>query len=379
MKRLAPPPTHWADAEFATDLITWQAKHGRHQLPWQQSRDPYRVWLSEIMLQQTQVATVIPYYQRFLEHFPDLQALADAPVTEVMALWSGLGYYSRARNLHRCAQVLVQQYGGSFPREVEVLASLPGIGPSTAAAIAAFSFGARAAILDGNVKRVLCRVFGIEGFPGQAQIEQQLWRLASDLLPQQGIESYTQGLMDLGATLCTRNRPRCEACPMQGRCVAKASARIAELPTRKPAKIRPERFLRMLVVLYEGEVLLEQRADSGIWGGLMSLPELPWKGVTAEIGDASTESEDVGRVSAALIDLGVVKSISPLPDFVHGFTHYKLHVRPLRVELAQRFMLAGQSAYHWIASAQLQAHALPAPVRKLLSAELLPPALLTRL
>ena len=197
------------DTTFANAVITWQKQHGRHQLPWQQTRDAYRIWLSEIMLQQTQVATVIPYYARFLERFPDVDALAAAPVEDVMAHWSGLGYYTRARNLHRCAQQIVAQHSGRFPQDPEILATLPGIGKSTAAAIAAFAYGARAAIMDGNVKRVFCRVFGVEGFPGQATVEKDLWQRAEALLPEQDIEAYTQGLMDLCATLCTRTRPAC--------------------------------------------------------------------------------------------------------------------------------------------------------------------------
>ncbi|MGE5622963.1 MAG: A/G-specific adenine glycosylase, partial [Bacillota bacterium] len=211
-----------SDPGFSAQVIRWQKQHGRHALPWQNTRDAYRIWLSEIMLQQTQVAAVIPYYQRFLERFPDVFVLAAAPAEEVMAYWSGLGYYSRARNLHRCAQRVVSEYGGVFPSDPVLLADLPGIGRSTAAAIAAFAYGARAAILDGNVKRVFCRVFGVDGFPGTKPVEDKLWRRAIALLPQDDIEAYTQGLMDLGATVCTRSSPSCEACPLAQRCVARA-------------------------------------------------------------------------------------------------------------------------------------------------------------
>ncbi len=211
MKRVVDTSITPDDPAFSQDLIAWQKQHGRHQLPWQQTRDAYRIWLSEIMLQQTQVTTVIPYYHRFLQQFPTVRALAAAPVDQVMSMWAGLGYYTRARNLHRCAQAIVQQHGGVFPADVKSLAALPGIGLSTAAAITAFAYGTRAAILDGNVKRVLCRVFGIEGFPGQLAVERQLWQLAASLLPEGDIEAYTQGLMDLGATVCTRGRPKCEA------------------------------------------------------------------------------------------------------------------------------------------------------------------------
>ncbi len=360
MKRIAASAQAPEDASFSELLVAWQKRHGRHQLPWQQTRDAYRIWLSEIMLQQTQVATVIPYYQRFLQRFPEVAALAAAPVEEVMALWAGLGYCTRARNLHRCAQAVVERHGGRFPSDVEQLAALPGIGPSTAAAISAFAYGTRAAILDGNVKRVFCRVFGIEGFPGQSAVEKQLWQRASALLPERDIESYTQGLMDLGATLCTRTRPRCADCPMQSRCIAYASGRTAELPARKPKKATPEKSTVMLVVVHQGEILLEQRPPSGIWGGLQSLPELERLGGDASAHDLQAE------VLAALADIGEIAQIGTLPGFMHAFTHYKLFVTPLRVDLAKRHWMAGQSPYFWRAMETLADAALPSPVRKLL-------------
>lgn len=348
------------DSSFSKAVIRWQKQHGRHALPWQRTRDAYRIWLSEIMLQQTQVATVIPYYARFLERFPDVAALAAAPPEEIMALWSGLGYYTRARNLHRCAQQVVIDYGGRFPKDVEALASLPGIGRSTAAAISAFAYGTRAAILDGNVKRVFCRAFGIAGFPGAASVEKQLWERAIALLPESDIESYTQGLMDLGATLCTRSRPDCNACPLQVRCVAHASGRTAELPERKPKKVVPEKSTVMLVVEHRGAVLLEQRPPSGIWGGLLSLPELDRLLATApaKIGSQA--------VVSALAEFGEVESFDALPPFVHAFTHYKLTVNPVRVSLSRSFMLASQSSYQWVPKKKLSSSGLPAPVRKLL-------------
>ncbi len=359
MKRLADSAPASADRGFSDQLIAWQKQHGRHRLPWQQTRDAYRIWLSEIMLQQTQVATVIPYYQRFLQRFPDVSALANAPVEEVMALWAGLGYYTRARNLHRCAQAVVERHGGHFPSAVDQLADLPGIGQSTAAAIAAFAYGARAAILDGNVKRVFCRVFGIEGFPGLAAVERQLWLRAETLLPAQDIESYTQGLMDLGATLCTRSRPRCGDCPTQARCVAYASGRTAELPERKPRKATPEKATVMLLVLHDGELLLEQRPPSGIWGGLMSLPELERLG--ADAGSADLEAE----VGMALASFGKVAGMEPLPEFMHAFTHYRLRVTPLRVRLMARSAVAAQRAYAWMPLDAAADAGLPSPVKKL--------------
>ncbi len=362
MKRLADSAQAPGDASFAELLIAWQRRHGRHQLPWQQTRDAYRIWLSEIMLQQTQVTTVIPYYQRFLQRFPDVSALAAAPVDEVMALWAGLGYYTRARNLHRCAQSVVELHGGHFPSDPEQLAALPGIGQSTAAAIAAFAYGARAAILDGNVKRVFCRVFGIDGFPGQAAVEKQLWQRAASLLPERDIEAYTQGLMDLGATVCTRSRPRCADCPMQSRCMAFATGRTAELPMRKPKKATPEKSTVMLIVVHDGELLLEQRPPSGIWGGLQSLPELD------RLGGEVSDDDLSASIRLALADFGKVAAIEPQPEFMHAFTHYKLRVIPLKVTLAERYPVAAQSSFVWRAADALAGAALPSPVRKLLGA-----------
>ena len=359
MKRLieSPQPAH--DPEFSERLIAWQRQHGRHQLPWQQTRDAYRIWLSEIMLQQTQVTTVILYYHRFLQHFPDVGALAAAPTDQVMALWAGLGYYTRARNLHRCAQVVVQQHGGIFPAEVGLLAALPGIGQSTAAAIAAFAYGKRAAILDGNVKRVLCRVFGIEGLPAQAAVERQLWQCAERLLPARDIESYTQGLMDLGATVCTRARPDCARCPLQTRCVAYQSNRVSALPTPRPKKITPERRTVMLWVVYEDQLLLEQRPPSGIWGGLQSLPELERLGGHCDVADVYS------GVRMALADIGDIAELSTLPEFSHAFTHFRLHITPIKIHLARRYDVA-HLAYQWRAVDTLATAALPTPVRKLL-------------
>ncbi len=349
------------DTRFAEALIDWQKQHGRHQLPWQRTRDAYRIWLSEIMLQQTQVATVIPYYARFLERFPDVAALAAAPTEEVMAHWSGLGYYTRARNLHRCAQQIVAHHAGRFPSDPETLASLPGIGKSTAAAIAAFAYGARAAILDGNVKRVFCRVFGIEGFPGQVAVERDLWQRAEALLPERDIEAYTQGLMDLGPTLCTRTRPACDRCPMQSRCIAHSSGRTAELPARKPKKAIPEKSTVMLVVVHKGEILMEQRPPKGIWGGLLSLPELN----RLSSGDPDVDLHE--QLALALSSFGDIADMVVLNSFVHGFTHYRLSVMPVHVNLRERHWMAAQSDYQWRPLAQIDEAALPSPVRKLLA------------
>jgi A/G-specific adenine glycosylase len=352
-----------SDPSFSRAVIDWQQQHGRHLLPWQNTRDAYLIWLSEIMLQQTQVAAVLAYYARFLERFPTLAALAAAPVEDVMAQWSGLGYYTRARNLHRCAQRVVAEYGGVFPSDPALLAELPGIGRSTAAAISAFSSGTRAAILDGNVKRVFARVFGIDAYPGEKKVEQHLWRRAEALLPEHGIESYTQGLMDLGATLCTRGAPDCARCPLQARCVAYFEDRVRELPVRKPKKASPEKHATMLVIIDRGQVLLEQRPGAGIWGGLLSLPELAGH-VPAD--GAVPAPLDPAALARAVSKFGEIESREALLPLTHVFTHYKLHIAPLRITLARRLDLAGEAGHVWYDGAKIAAAPLPAPVKKLL-------------
>ncbi|MEO7494340.1 MAG: A/G-specific adenine glycosylase [Massilia sp.] len=354
-----------ADPAFSSAVIGWQQLHGRHALPWQNTRVAYRIWLSEIMLQQTQVSAVLGYYARFLTRFPTLADLAAAPSEDVMACWSGLGYYTRARNLHACAKRVVADYDGVFPSDPALLAELPGIGRSTAAAIAAFSSGRRAAILDGNVKRVFARVFGIDQYPGVKPVEDALWRRAEALLPDTGIEAYTQGLMDLGATLCTRSSPDCARCPLAPRCVALATGRTAELPVRKPKKAIPEKRATMLVIVEGGQVLLEQRIDSGIWGGLMSLPEVG--------GHVADVAGDV-QVQDAAACFGAVEEMQTLLPLVHVFTHYKLHIQPVRITLAARG--AAVSGHLWWDLAAIEQAPLPAPVKKLL-AELARPTLFT--
>ncbi|MFJ2992268.1 A/G-specific adenine glycosylase [Pandoraea sp. NPDC087047] len=361
---------------FAERLIAWQAEHGRHDLPWQNTRDAYRIWLSEIMLQQTQVATVIPYYARFLARFPDVAALASAPQDDVMALWSGLGYYSRARNLHRCAQVVVAEHGGRFPSDPETLATLPGIGRSTAAAIAAFAYDAHAAILDGNVKRVLARVFGIEGFPGTPKIEREMWTLAESLLPQRDLPAYTQGMMDLGATLCGRGKPRCGECPFDGDCVAHATGRERTLPTSKPKKVQPERYVDVLVIRAGDRVLFERRPDSGIWGGLWSLPELTPPTDARDADDATLRERLTAHAAALGVKQGTVQSLVPLHGLTHVFTHFKLHLRPWMVTLsaasAKSINDALTSSNHshraWLDGAGVTAAGLPSPIRKIADA-----------
>ncbi len=337
---------------FADQLIAWHEQHGRHDLPWQRNRDPYRVWLSEIMLQQTQVETVIPYYERFLARFPDLQALAAAEQPAVLGLWSGLGYYARARNLHACAKALVAHHDGRFPDEVGQLATLPGIGRSTAAAIATFCFGARAAILDGNVKRVLCRHFGIEGYPGQAAVQRQLWTLAEALLPGQAADRYIQAQMDLGATLCTRGKPACARCPVADTCVARATDRCAALPASKPSRAKPLRHQHVAILRAGGRVLLEARPAEGLWGGLLALPEVT--------GNASA-------LAAWLVDrhgLALVRQQS-LPTLRHAFTHFTLEMTPRLVDVASLDGTTGGLVA--LALDQLDEAPLPAPVRRLLT------------
>ena len=336
--------------DFSLRLISWQQSHGRHDLPWQNTRDPYRIWLSEIMLQQTQVETVIPYYTRFLARFPDVTSLAAATDDTVMAHWAGLGYYSRARNLHATARRIISNHGGEFPQQFDTILGLPGIGRSTAAAIATLAFGQSRAILDGNVKRVLTRVFGIEGWPGEKAVETRLWKLADTLLPESDIRAYTQGLMDLGATLCTRARPRCVACPFCDDCLAKLQGRQADLPAARPRKPLPRKTTSMLILLDGGEILLEKRPAAGIWGSLWSLPECP--------GDA-----DPIRAAAAL---GYrAEAISKRPACVHTFTHFRLLIQPW-VVLAERGPVIGEPGRRWLALDDLEGTALPTPVRRIL-------------
>ncbi len=342
-------------SEFASRLIAWQRRHGRHDLPWQQTEDSYRVWLSEIMLQQTQVATVIPYYTRFLQRFPTLESLAAAPVEDVMALWSGLGYYARARNLHRCAQTLMTQNAGQFPRAPAAIASLPGIGRSTANAIAVFCFGTRVPILDGNVKRVLCRFLGIEGFPGSTAVEARLWQEAAALLPKREVATYIQAQMDLGATICTRKQPRCTVCPVAAGCVARRDGLTEALPTPRAHKPLPEKEVTVLVLRADKRIALELRPASGIWGGLLSLPELP---LDADPADFCKQQ------------LGLrIRAVLPGLTFTHGFTHFRLHIHPLFCTVAGR-PVKTNSDLRWLAPNEWTEAPLPAPIRKLLNGTL---------
>jgi A/G-specific adenine glycosylase len=312
-----------APAELARRLLEWFDVHGRHGLPWQQDPTPYRVWVSEVMLQQTQVGTVIPYYQRFMERFPDVESLAAAPQDEVLHLWTGLGYYARARNLQACAKVLVERHGGEFPATLDEVMALPGIGRSTAGAILALSRGERHPILDGNVKRVLARVFGVAGDPGSAAVLEALWRRSEECTPAVRAAAYTQAIMDLGATVCSRANPACTVCPMSTGCVAALEGRQAELPGVRQRRARPSREATLLIAETgrDGEiaVLVERRPVPGLWGGLWSPPQfesefaaLDW--CRREVGEPKVESRS-----------------RAMPAIHHGFTHFDLKLNPLRV------------------------------------------------
>ena len=338
--------------DFAERVVRWQLSHGRHGLPWQGTRDAYRIWLSEVMLQQTQVATVVPYYARFLERFPDVGTLAAAPEDDVLALWSGLGYYARARNLHRAAREVVGRFGGRFPADFDALSSLPGIGRSTAGAIAAFASGERRAILDGNVRRVIARHAGIAGDPSATAVVSRLWEAAEARLPDSGIEAYTQAMMDLGADICAPRRPACLLCPVAADCIARIEERVDELPGKRARPAPKRRRIAMLVVVSRGEVLLEKRPPAGIWGGLWSLPE----------------ADCAQSPAAALAQQWGIEAadVQPLAPFAHAFTHFTLDVVPWRITPRRGTTLAADRRATWLALSELAGAALPAPVRVLL-------------
>lgn len=340
---------------FAEQLLAWYDHSGRKDLPWQQRRDAYAIWISEIMLQQTQVATVIPYYQRFMARFPEVVSLADAGIDEVLHLWSGLGYYARARNLHRAAQVIRDEHHGRFPTGFEQVVALPGIGPSTAGAILAFATGSRHVILDGNVKRVLCRYHAIAGWPGQPTIEKQLWALAEQHTPLERVAEYTQAIMDLGATCCTRSRPQCAHCPLHPGCQARELQRVQDFPVPRPRKTLPVRTTTMLIICdANGSVLLERRPPTGIWGGLWSLPEWPQ--------DDPLEHWCARRYGLA------VRQATPGALLRHTFSHFHLDIQPLLLQASakgHRVMERGDIV--WYNTQQPDARGLAAPVERLLA------------
>lgn len=342
-------------SEFGRRVLQWFDAHGRKQLPWKDQPTPYRVWVSEIMLQQTQVATVIPYYQRFMARFPEIRALADAPLDEVLHLWAGLGYYARARHLHRTAGLLRDCHQGEMPLDSAQLQDLPGIGRSTAGAILALAAGQRQAILDGNIKRLLARFAAVEGWPGQPRVLAQLWELAERYTPAERVADYTQAMMDLGALVCTPRRPQCGACPLAEACVAHAQGRESAYPAPKPRRALPVRAVRMLLVCSAaGEVLLERRPPTGIWGGLWSLPECPM-------------DVDVGAWCREQLGLQVAPG-APWPAVRHSFSHFHLDITPLPVTvLGQAAAVMEGERFVWYNNHSPDSRGMAAPVKRLLA------------
>ena len=341
-------------SEFPERVLAWYDEHGRKDLPWQLDISPYRVWVSEIMLQQTQVTTVIPYFERFMRRFPTVDVLAEAPLDDVLHHWSGLGYYARARNLHRAAIQVHAEYGGVFPEQVEQLEALPGIGRSTAGAVVSLSMQQWAPILDGNVKRVLARHHAIDGWSGQSAVLKRLWQLAETHTPRDRVNHYNQAMMDLGATLCTRSRPRCDDCPVNASCLAKSQGDWKSYPGKKPRKALPERRVQMLLLRNaSGEVLLQQRPPQGIWGGLWGFPELP----------VSDDPLLWCREQA----LGEARFVCDLPKRRHTFSHFHLDIEPREILLAEPgcgVLEGGQ--WVWYNPRQPDARGLAAPVARLL-------------
>ncbi len=350
-----------ASDSFAGRLLAWFDVHGRHGLPWQAPRTAYRVWLSEVMLQQTQVATVIPYFERFVARFPDFTSLAAADIDEVLALWAGLGYYARGRNLHAAAKQVVSLHRGDMPDDIEAAQALPGVGRSTAAAILAQAYGSRHAILDGNVKRVLARHAAIPGWPGEPKVAAKLWMVSERHLPQTRLADYTQAIMDLGATLCSARQPSCERCPVAADCAASLAGRIDEFPASKPAKARPLRRQQLLVVEdAEGAILIERRPPAGIWGGLWCLP-------------VAAEGEAIDELLRAAHGIEI-EQLETLPSFRHAFTHFELELQPqrcrLRAEATAAMALRERPEQRWLNMRRDPLPGLPAPVLQFLNTRL---------
>jgi A/G-specific adenine glycosylase len=338
---------------FARPVLAWFDRHGRKNLPWQREPTPYRVWVSEIMLQQTQVMTVIPYYTAFMSRFPDLGALANAPIDDVLHHWSGLGYYARARNLHRAAQIVMSDHGGELPDSLEALMSLPGIGRSTAGAVLALALGRRHPILDGNARRVLARYFGVDGHTGAPKTQARLWQIAQACTPQERVSEYTQAIMDLGATVCVRRRPLCAACPVSEDCAARLAGRQEELPASRPRRAHPTRTTWMLLAIRDGRrVLLERRPPHGIWGGLWGLPEF-----------ASAEAARDWCVRELQASSSTLERLAPLK---HTFTHFDLHIEPVRIDCAGIERVMEGERYVWYNPAAPQSLGIAAPVRTLI-------------
>ena len=345
--------------DFSKQLLKWFAQHGRKDLPWQKDMTPYRVWISEIMLQQTQVVTVIPFYEKFMRSFPDIKTLAQAPLDHVLHHWSGLGYYARARNLHKCAQTIANEFNGVFPQDIETVVSLPGIGRSTAGAILSLAYKQHHAILDGNVKRVLTRYFAIDGWPGTPAIEKQLWQLAEQITPKKDIDKYTQAIMDLGATLCTRSHPSCDTCPVRRDCIAHAHGNETAYPSSKPKKDKPVQKTAFLVITNpHGEIFLEKRPPSGIWGGLWSFPE--WRG----------QHFNEKKINAwCLENFGFrIASVERKHGFRHTFSHYHLDITPVHAKVTKTSGLRVEDREAvWYNLKQPEARGLAAPVTRILN------------
>ena len=338
---------------IAGPLLAWFDRAGRKHLPWQRNPTPYRVWVSEIMLQQTQVATVIGYYERFMQQFPDVRALAAAPVDEVLHLWTGLGYYARARNLHCAAQLIVAEHDGEFPPTIEAAQALPGIGRSTAGAILSLSRSQRHPILDGNVKRVLARYFGVDGFPGEREVEKTLWALADECTPIDRVANYTQAIMDLGATLCVRSRPLCAACPLTEHCLARIEGRQSTLPTARPKKIRPQKSAYVVMMVRDdGAVLLEHRPPAGIWGGLWTLPQF----------------DERDAAQAWIRERSNVERTNTMPPYAHSFTHFDLTLHPLVVSSVPITAMHDGDRYRWYEPRQPARIGLAKPAVELIRA-----------
>lgn len=342
-------------SRFSQQILQWFDQEGRTDLPWQHPRSAYRVWVSEIMLQQTQVKTVIPYFETFMRRFPDIYALASAEQDDVMSCWAGLGYYARARNLHRCAKVIVEEYSGEFPVVLELLESLPGIGRSTAGAILSQAFEQRGVILDGNVKRVLSRYAAIEGWPGQASVAKQLWQLADQLMPKERYADYTQAIMDVGALICKRSKPECPHCPLQSDCQAQLLGTVELFPGKKSRKPLPTKSTRLLIIEHNQQILLEKRPPTGIWGGLWSLPEM-----NADCLESDIQHSVIERFGLIPCDMQQGKS------FKHTFSHFHLMIEPWRLQVDSKVNKVAESQAEWVEVDRLEAFGMPRPVEQLI-------------
>ncbi len=352
---------------IAPALLRWYDRHGRKHLPWQIEPTPYRVWVSEIMLQQTQVDTVIPYFQRFMAAFPDLMALAGAAEDDVLAHWSGLGYYARARNLHKAAREVASTFDGQLPADQDELERLPGIGRSTAAAIMSLAFGQRATILDGNVKRVLARYHCVDGWPGHSAVNRRLWELAETHTPARDCARYTQAIMDLGATVCTRSRPDCPNCPLKKHCLAHQSGHPARWPGKRPARKKPEQArLFLLLENEQGALLMIRRPPAGIWGGLWSLPEIEPDTVSGRL---SPTSDCSGLSAAIAARYGLVaEACTVWPEVRHSFTHFDLRLTPVHIRTKGHAAVKeiAEADTLWYKPSQSPPGGMPAPVTRLL-------------